>query len=134
MDLERKGTMSDRIGIVIGGGDCSGLNAVIRAVVKAALRRGWETVGFFGGYEGLLEPVRYRTLDREAVDGLLARGGTILGTANRGLFAAKVGHGARQRLPQERINAVKATMRNLNIRALVSVGGDGSLTIAQQMF
>ena len=54
--------MSERIGIVTGGGDCPGLNAVIRAVTKAAAKRGWETIGFLGGYEGILEPQRYVTL------------------------------------------------------------------------
>ena len=48
--------MSERIGIVTGGGDCPGLNAVIRAVAKAAAKRGWETIGFLGGYDGILEP------------------------------------------------------------------------------
>ena len=51
--------MTQRIGIVTGGGDCPGLNAVIRAVAKAAAQRGWETIGFLGGYEGLLDPQRY---------------------------------------------------------------------------
>jgi glutamate racemase len=55
--------MSERIGIVTGGGDCPGLNAVIRAVAKAAAKRGWETIGFLGGYEGILEPQRYIELD-----------------------------------------------------------------------
>ena len=55
--------MSERIGIVTGGGDCPGLNAVIRAVAKAAAKRGWETIGFLGGYEGILEPQRYVHLD-----------------------------------------------------------------------
>jgi 6-phosphofructokinase 1 len=50
--------MSELIGIVTGGGDCPGLNAVIRAVAKAAAKRGWETIGFLGGYEGILEPQR----------------------------------------------------------------------------
>ena len=54
--------MSERIGIVTGGGDCPGLNAVIRAVAKAAAKRGWETIGFLGGYEGILEPQRYVNL------------------------------------------------------------------------
>jgi len=55
--------MSERIGIVTGGGDCPGLNAVIRAVTKAAAKRGWETIGFLGGYEGILER-RYSRLWR----------------------------------------------------------------------
>ena len=85
--------MSERIGVVTGGGDCPGLNAVIRAVAKAAAKRGWETIGFLGGYEGLLEPRRFVTLDYQQLGPLLTRGGTILGTANRGRFSAKVGHG-----------------------------------------
>ena len=58
--------MSKRIGIVTGGGDCPGLNAVIRAVAKAAAQRGWETLGILGGYEGLLEPRQVRPLDYRA--------------------------------------------------------------------
>ena len=81
--------MIERIGVVTGGGDCPGLNAVIRAVAKAADRRGWEALGILGGYDGLLEPPRTRPLDYKALDGLLVRGGTILGTANRGRFSAK---------------------------------------------
>src|SRR5512147_2465679 len=55
--------LSKTIGIVTGGGDCPGLNAVIRAVVKAAAKRGWETLGIIGGYEGLLPPQQIRPLD-----------------------------------------------------------------------
>ena len=126
--------MSERIGIVTGGGDCPGLNAVIRAVAKAAAKRGWETIGFLGGYEGILEPQRYIQLDYQKLGSLLTRGGTILGTANRGRFSAKVGHGETRRLPQELIDGVKAGMQKLNIRGLVSIGGDGSLSIGQQLF
>ena len=61
--------MSQRIGILTGGGDCPGLNAVIRAVAKAADRRGWETVGILGGFEGLLEPLAYRELDYRDLGG-----------------------------------------------------------------
>ena len=122
-----------RIGVVTGGGDCPGLNAVIRSVAKAADRRGWETVGVLGGYEGLLEPQRYRVLDHSAIAGLLTRGGTILGTANRGKFSAKVGHGESRALPTELLDATRAGMDALGLSALVSIGGDGSLSIAQQM-
>jgi 6-phosphofructokinase 1 len=55
--------MNKRIGVVIGGGDCPGLNAVIRSVAKAAAQRGWETIGILGGYDGLLPPGNYRVLD-----------------------------------------------------------------------
>jgi 6-phosphofructokinase 1 len=126
--------MSDRIGIVTGGGDCPGLNAVIRAVAKAAAKRGWETIGFLGGYEGILEPQQYMHLDYQKLSSLLTRGGTILGTANRGRFSAKVGHGETRSLPQELIDGVKAGMQKLSIRGLVSIGGDGSLSIGQQLF
>ena len=73
--------MPKRIGIVTGGGDCPGLNAVIRAVAKAAAKRGWETVGFLGGYEGILAPSKYLQLDYQQLGPLLVRGGTILGSA-----------------------------------------------------
>lgn len=126
--------MTQRIGIVTGGGDCPGLNAVIRAVAKASAKRGWEAIGFFGGYEGMLDPPKYRTLNYQELSGLLTRGGTILGTANRGCFSAKVGHGESRRLPRELIDGVKATMEKMHIRALVSIGGDGSLSIGQQLF
>ena len=126
--------MSERIGIVTGGGDCPGLNAVIRAVAKAAAKRGWETIGFLGGYEGILEPQRYFQLDYQKLGALLTRGGTILGTANRGRFSAKVGHGQTRSLPQELIDGVKSGLRKLDIRGLVSIGGDGSLSIGQQLF
>jgi 6-phosphofructokinase 1 len=122
-----------RIGIVTGGGDCPGLNAVIRAVAKTATKRGWETLGIIGGYEGLLSPQNYRVLDYKALDGLLVRGGTILGTANRGRFSAKTGHGETRQLPKELIDETKCGLEQLGITALVAVGGDGSLTIAQQM-
>ena len=110
--------MTPRIGIVTGGGDCPGLNAVIRAVAKAAAKREWEAIGFFGGYEGMLEPPKYRVLNYQELGGLLTRGGTILGTANRGLFSAKVGHGEGRQLPRERIDGVKATMQKMGIRGL----------------
>ncbi len=72
-------------------------------------------------------------LDYKALDGLLVRGGTILGTANRGKFSAKTGHGETRQLPKELMDETKRGMEKLGISALVSVGGDGSLTIAQQM-
>ena len=122
-----------KIAIVTGGGDCPGLNAVIRAVAKTATNRGLKTIGIIGGYDGLLSPQNFRELDYKALDGLLVRGGTILGTANRGQFSAKTGHSETRRLPKELLDATKQGMAQLGVSALVSVGGDGSLTIAQQM-
>ena len=125
--------MNKKIGIVTGGGDCPGLNAVIRGVAKAAAMRGWETLGILGGYEGLLEPRQYRLLDYNALSGLLTRGGTILGTANQGKFSAKTGHGEVRQLPKELLDATRAGIDALGLSALVSIGGDGSLSIALQM-
>src|SRR4029450_3066379 len=73
-----------RIGVLTGGGDCPGLNGVIRALVRTAVGRyGWEGVGIEDGFEGLLEPDRARALTLDRVRGLLPLGGTILGTTNR---------------------------------------------------
>jgi 6-phosphofructokinase 1 len=126
--------MRERIGILTGGGDCPGLNTVIRAVVKSASKRDWDTIGFLDGYEGLLEPLRYRPLDYKEMDALLFVGGTILGTSNKGRFAAKIGHGEATRIPREILDQAKASFEKLGLRALVCVGGDGSLSIAQQLF
>jgi 6-phosphofructokinase 1 len=124
--------MRKQIGVVTGGGDCPGLNAVIRSVAKAAAQRGWETIGILGGYAGLLPPCDVRALDYRALDGILVRGGTILGTANKGPFTAKVGHGEGRQLPEELLENVKRGMAQLGLSALVTIGGDGSLSIAQQ--
>jgi 6-phosphofructokinase len=93
--------MNRKIGVVTGGGDCPGLNAVIRAVVKAASLRGWEVLGIVGGYEGLLPPGNVILLTADGMGNLLVRGGTILGTANRGKYSVKVGHGQERKLPVE---------------------------------
>jgi len=126
--------MAERIGILTGGGDCPGLNAVIRAVVKSATRVGWETIGFRGGYEGLLEPVTYQKLDHREMGALLTSGGTVLGTSNRGRFAAKTGHGEQHEIPREILDEARRNFEALGLRALICVGGDGSLTIAQRLF
>jgi ATP-dependent phosphofructokinase / diphosphate-dependent phosphofructokinase len=123
-----------RIGILTGGGDCPGLNAVIRAVVLAAAQRGWSTLGILGGFEGLLTPVHTRELNPDEMDALLYLGGTVLGTSNRGRFSAKVGHGEVRQIDPAIIAEAKANAEKLGLRALVVVGGDGSLTIAQQCF
>src|SRR5688572_34754 len=126
--------MTPKIGVVTGGGDCPGLNAVIRAAAKAANRRGWQASGIVGGYEGLLAPQQTMALEGELLNGLLVRGGTILGTANRGRFSAKVGHGESRRLPKELLDATKRGCEELGLIGLVPIGGDGSLSIAQQMY
>ena len=75
--------MAKRIGILTGGGDCPGLNAVIRAVVKHATGTyGWEVIGSEDGFQGIYEQ-RYQDLNRDSVRNILQRGGTILGSSNR---------------------------------------------------
>jgi len=126
--------MRERIGILTGGGDCPGLNTVIRAVVKCATKRGWDTIGFLDGFEGLLAPLLYRPLDYKEMDALLFVGGTVLGTSNKGRFAAKTGHGESNRIPLDILDQAKTNIQKLGLRALVVVGGDGSLSTAQQLF
>src|ERR1017187_4973318 len=104
-----------KIGIVTGGGDCPGLNAVIRAAPQTRPNRGWETLAMMGGYDGLLSPQNFRLLDYKALDGLLVRGGTILGTANRGQFSAKTGHGETRRPPKELLDETKRGMETLGL-------------------
>ena len=122
-----------KIGVLTGGGDCPGLNAVIRGVVRAAAERGWESIGFSDGYEGLLAPVRYRKLDPNGIDGIMPLGGTILGTTNRGRFAAKVGEGKKASIPKAVLAEARETFEGLGLHALVCIGGDGSLSTALQL-
>jgi 6-phosphofructokinase 1 len=122
-----------RIGILNSGGDCPGLNAVIYGVVGAANKLGWEVVGFRDGFEGMLPPGDYSVLDPDKISHILKLGGTILGTTNKGHFAAKVGEGNVMQVPTEIIERAKTTLKLLEIRALVVVGGDGSLTTGMQL-
>lgn len=123
-----------RIGILTSGGDCPGLNAVLHGVVQAATRLEWEVIGFRDGYEGLLAPGNYLTLDALSTAGILGQGGTILGTTNRGHFISKAGAGQRTAIPRSVIENAKRTLRKLNIEALICVGGDGSLSTAHQLY
>lgn len=125
-----------RIGVLNSGGDCPGLNAVIHGVVGAAAANGWEAIGLHDGFEGLLMGDEgYRVLTPKDTQGILKLGGTILGTTNKGNFAAKLGEGDEvARVPAEIVNRAKARLDELGIDGLVVVGGDGSLTTAQQLF
>jgi ATP-dependent phosphofructokinase / diphosphate-dependent phosphofructokinase len=122
-----------RIGILNSGGDCPGLNAVIFGVVGAATQLGWKVVGFRDGFEGLLPPGDYHVLEPDKISGILKLGGTILGTTNKGHFAAKVGGGDVTQVAAEVIEKAKTTLQLLDIRALIVVGGDGSLTTSLQL-
>ncbi|MFM7033587.1 MAG: 6-phosphofructokinase [Planctomycetia bacterium] len=122
-----------RIGLLTGGGDCPGLNAVIRAAVKSAERLGYECLGFLRGFEGLVEPVSYMPLNARNTADILAEGGTILGSTNRGRFAGKVGTDERVALDPALLDEAAATIRDLSVSGLICIGGDGSLTIAEQL-
>jgi 6-phosphofructokinase 1 len=126
--------MAKRIGILTGGGDCPGLNAVIRGVVKGAvLKRGWEVIGIEDGFDGLLDDARIRPLGLDDVRGILPRGGTILGTTNRGNpFSHQVERGGRV-VVEDVSEQVVATIKRHGIDALIAIGGEGSLTIALQL-
>ena len=122
-----------RIAVLTSGGDCPGLNAVLRGVVLAAEKLGWEVIGFRDGFEGLLPPGNYLILDRRTTDGIMALGGTIIGTTNRGHFVAKVGPGDRAVVPASVIEQSRKVLEELRVNALIVVGGDGSMTTALQL-
>jgi ATP-dependent phosphofructokinase / diphosphate-dependent phosphofructokinase len=122
-----------RIGVLTSGGDAPGLNAVIRAVVKTAeVEYGWSIVGIEHGFEGLIGKPRTRTLDGSAVTGLLPRGGTILGSTNKGHFAAMRVDGELVRDPAP-YKELASNTRRLGIDALVVIGGEGSQGIASEL-
>ena len=125
--------MKPRIGVLTSGGDCPGLNAVLRGVVLAAEKLGWEVVGFRDGFEGLLPPGNQAILDRQSINGIMALGGTIIGTTNRGHFIAKVGAGNRTIVPADIIAGAKKILDELHVKALIIIGGDGSMVTAQQL-
>lgn len=121
-----------RIGVLTGGGDAPGLNAVIRAVVKTATNvYGWSVVGIVDGFEGLLGETRTRTLGIDDVRGLLPRGGTILGTVNRGHFASRASEG-RAATDEPVYREALRNFARLALDALVVIGGEGSLRTAYE--
>jgi phosphofructokinase-like protein len=122
-----------RIAILTGGGDCPGLNAVIRAVVKAAQNvHGWEVWGVRNGFEGFLEAegAGIRPVRREDVAGILPRGGTILGASNRcNIFAVPDLQGT----PRDRSDLVPRLLGEKGIEGLIVVGGEGTQTAARRL-
>jgi 6-phosphofructokinase 1 len=123
-----------RLGILTGGGDAPGLNAVIRAAVKTAiLSYNCEIVGIQNGYDGLVGNGRNRPLGLNDVAGLLSRGGTILGTANRGNpFARKVMRDG-QEVVEDIAHEVVEGYQRLGLDGLIVLGGDGTLRIAHEL-
>lgn len=120
------------IGILTGGGDAPGLNAVIRAVVKTATGEyGMRVIGIEDGFEGLLGETRTRQLSQTDVRGLLPRGGTILGTRNRGKFVEHTADGVGS-TRQEVYDEAVQNINRMGIDSLVVLGGEGTLSIAAQ--
>jgi 6-phosphofructokinase 1 len=126
--------MTKRIAILTGGGDCPGLNAVIRGVVRSAvIGRGWEVVGIEDGFDGLLHPEKCRLIGLDEVRGILPRGGTILGTTNRGNpFCFPILREGKVEMVDVS-HEVVSRIELLGISGLVVVGGDGSLKIALEL-
>lgn len=119
-----------RIGVLTGGGDAPGLNAVIRAVVKAAAHAGVECVGLEDSFDGLIYPDRSRPLTLKNVTGILRIGGTILGTTNRGnpfVYPINTADG-----PVDYSDRVIENFHKMGLDALVVIGGDGTLSIAHE--
>ena len=131
--------MIRRIAVCTGGGDAPGLNAVIQSVLIAADNRDWECYGIRDGFNGILLPERYASggvqrLTRERVRGISHLGGTILGTTNKGnplRFPVTMPDGSTHEI--DRSDEILAYFATHQIDALVSVGGDGSLTIANAL-
>jgi len=123
------------IGICTGGGDAPGLNAVIRAAVKSAiLKYKWKVIGIPDGFDGLIWPEKSRELGLKDVSGILPRGGTILGTTNRGNpFRYKSMVNGVETV-RDISGEVIANAQKLGIDAVISIGGDGSQTIAHELF
>jgi ATP-dependent phosphofructokinase / diphosphate-dependent phosphofructokinase len=123
------------IGIATGGGDAPGLNAVIRAATRAAiLQRQWKVIGIPDGFDGLIWPEKSFELTLDSVSGILPRGGTILGTTNRGNpFQYKTEENGRE-VVRDISDQVIANAKKLGIDAIITIGGDGSQKIGFELF
>lgn len=120
-----------KVGVITGGGDCPGLNAAIRAVVRASIAtHQWEVTGFLDGFEGLVED-RWTPLTYDRVAGVIGRGGTILGTSNRADPFHY--HLPGQTKAGSRIKDLLTTVQRHELDALIVIGGDGTLTSASKL-
>ena len=123
--------MYKQIGILTGGGDAPGLNAAIRSVVRTAIGEyGMSCIGIEDSFEGILGETHTRKLTTKSVSGILPRGGTILGTRNRGSFVKMVN--GKPSFPEMPIGEALANLDILEIEALIVLGGEGTLAIAEQ--
>jgi len=111
----------ERIGIITGGGDCPGLNPVIRAVVRCAFKEGWEVLGFKNGWKGIIDNDSI-LLNLRSVSGILPKGGTILGTSRTNPFQN----------PGD-VDRVKNTFKEEQLKALIAVGGEDTLGTAHKL-
>jgi phosphofructokinase-like protein len=111
-----------KIAVLTGGGDCPGLNAVIRALVRRGEQHGLEVMGVREGWRGLLDPPLHEPLTREATTGILHRGGTILGTSRTNPFKKPGG-----------AEAVQKNLKALNVGAVVAIGGEDTLGVATRL-
>lgn len=127
--------MIKRIGILTGGGDCPGLNAVIRASVKSALfHYNWEVYGIMDGFDGLIQPDKIFKMDANSIRGILPKGGTILGTSNRGNpFKYPVKKDGKL-VVEDRSDEILKNILKFELDGLIVIGGDGSLNIAFQLY
>lgn len=129
--------MKKRLLITTGGGDCPGLNAVLRAIVKRAYQeQGWEVLGSIDAFNGILDdPVQLIDLNPETVAGIHVKGGTIIGTTNRGgpfNWPIKIDEGVWS--TQDRSLELIQRLKDHNISSVINIGGDGSQRISQQLF
>ena len=113
--------MGKRVGVLTGGGDCPGLNPVIRAVVRKGLLEGYECIGLKNGWKGLIE-ADILPLDIETVSGILPKGGTILGTSRTNPYKK-----------EEDLKKVKENFKKLGLDALVAIGGEDTLGVAAKL-
>jgi len=123
--------MPRRIGIINSGGDCPGLNTVIDAIVKS-LSVDYEILGFYKGFEGLLD-LKYIKLEPEYTSVLKFQGGTFLKSVNKGHFAGKTGNGEFQELDKDILKQTVNNYKDLDLEALIVLGGDGTMSAAIQL-
>jgi ATP-dependent phosphofructokinase / diphosphate-dependent phosphofructokinase len=123
-----------KIGICTGGGDCPGLNAVIRAAVKTAIHKyRYEVVGIRDGFDGLIWPEKSHSITLNDVSGILPRGGTILGTTNRGNpFAYRISNDGQEAVRDFSAEVIR-NARAMELDALIVIGGDGTQKIGLEL-
>jgi phosphofructokinase-like protein len=114
--------MAKQVGILTGGGDCPGLNAVIRAAARRSLDRGYDVLGIREGWRGLVEG-RFTPLGHREISGILPRGGTILGTTRTNPYKLEGG-----------VEAVLGNFRRQSLDALIAIGGEDTLGVASRLF